>query len=878
MEEKSWEEDFRLSKHVVPVEYNLQLHPHLENGTFSGSVHITLNVTAPCDHIRIHQKGLNIEHSTLLGVGEAQNFVSSSFEYAKNEFWVMLLNQTINIGIYSLKLDFNGSLTNDIVGFYRSTYKDIVSSEDRLIATTKFEPTYARRAFPCFDEPNFKAKFNISVVHPSQGNYFALSNMNQVGSVPDSPKPGLTTAKFAETVPMSTYLACFIVSDFDHLPPAKSKHGFDVSVYARNGQTQKMEYALRVAAATIDYYIDYFAIDYPLPKLDLIAIPDFVSGAMENWGLITYRETSVLYDSNFTSTAQKLQVTLTTCHELAHMWFGDLVTMKWWDDLWLNEGFATFISFKGAAQYHPDWDMDTIFLVHSLCPVMTIDSHVSSHPIIQHVAHPDQITEIFDSISYKKGSSVIRMLEGFMGNENFRQGVVSYLKTFKYDNAETSDLWHHLQGYGQGVNISRVMDTWTRQMGLPLLTVTRSGDTLTVSQQRFTTDPNSTYDHNTSPYKYKWDVPVTVITSENKQPALNWLLMENSSINIPIGNAQWYKLNWHFMNFYRVKYPMEDWIALKNVLLKDISALDAADRTNVLDDVFALAESADVDYSVALDVASFLSVESHYVVWQIARSHLMSLAGRLIYTEVYSSYRKYLKKLIAPHYNDSYWDFQSDSSMLERLHKIQMITLGCRVGVSACLNKAKQLFTSWLQNNSQKPHVEVRSIVYSYGIAETGEEEWDKVWDLYLAEHDPQEKSRLRVSLTQGREPWILARLIERAKNEDYVRSQDFFGVIEDIAANPNGNALVWDWIRSNWQYLVDRFTLNNRQFGRLLPNVVGGYSTKVKLNEVTSFLLQYPEEGAGSGGRRSSVEAIKINIQWLEKHLPTLSAWLNTV
>ncbi|KAG8247734.1 hypothetical protein J6590_054848 [Homalodisca vitripennis] len=399
--------------------------------------------------------------------------------------------------------------------------------------------------------------------------------------VANSPGPGLTTVQFARSVPMSTYLVCFIVCDFDHLPPIKSKSGFDVSVYARRDQIRKMEYSQQIAVSSINYYIDYFGVPYSLPKLDLIAIPDFVSGAMENWGLITFRETSILYDPDFSSTSNHLGVTLTTNHELAHMWFGDLVTMKWWDDLWLNEGFATFMAAKASAHNHPDWDMDTVFLIEDLIDALALDSTLSSHPIVKHVSHPDQITEIFDRISYAKGASVIRMLEGFMGEENFREGVKAYLINFQFRNAETNDLWSCLQRYSTvDKNIPHVMDTWTRQMGYPVLTVTQAGDTITLTQQRFTADQNASYDPNESPYKYKWDVPVTHFTSDNKQSTLNWLLTEQPSLSIKIGNAQWYKLNWHFMGYYRVKYPLEHWTTLTNVLNNDIKRVQRLSRDN----------------------------------------------------------------------------------------------------------------------------------------------------------------------------------------------------------------------------------------------------------------------------------------------------------
>ncbi|XP_054269208.1 aminopeptidase A-like isoform X1 [Macrosteles quadrilineatus] len=870
-----WESDFHLPSNIRPSFYSILVVPDLSTGVFSGAVTITLDISSPSDYLLVNIDGVRVS-TTSLSRGSTKVRLRETFEYSPNQFWVVIPQESLQPGAYSLYMEYSGSLTKDIVGLYMTNYTDPTSGEERHIATTKFEPTYARRAFPCFDEPAFKAKFNVSIVRPSKGNYIALSNMNQVEEVPESPGPGLTTVKFDTSVPMSTYLACFIVCDFEHLPTIKTKRGLDVNVYARSGQIQKMDYAQKIAASTIDFYIDYFGIDYPLPKLDLIAIPDFVSGAMENWGLITFRETSVLYDPDFSSSGNQVQVALTTTHELAHMWFGDLVTMKWWDDLWLNEGFATFIEFKGTHHNHPEWDIDTYFLVHDLSDALSLDATLSSHPIIKHVSHPDQITEIFDRISYAKGASVIRMLEGFMGPENFRQGVVSYLKNFQYKNADTNDLWQHLQQFSNGVNVPHVMDSWTRQMGYPLLTVTRKGDTVTVTQQRYTADKNATFDPNESKFKYKWDVPVTIFTSSNNKPTLNWLLMDNPSLSINVRGVDWYKLNYHFVGFYRVNYPTEDWATLTKLLMDNITALDAADRANLIEDAFSLAESGRLDFSVALALTGFLAQETHIVVWDLASNHLLNIDAHLLYTPAYSDYRHYLRKLISPHINDSLWNFSPDATFLQRSQQVKMISLGCRAGVPACLDKVKQMFNTFLENGT-KPHVEIRNVVYSFGMAESGEQQWDRMWDKYLAETDPQEKGRLRRSLATIKEPWILARLIERAKNEDYVRSQDYFGLMAAIAGNPVGNNLLWDWVRANWQYLVDRFTLNNRSFGRLLPYVAGSFSSDIKLKEVEQFIAQHPEAGAGEAGRRATLESIKLNIAWLEKHLAPLTEWLKT-
>uniref|UniRef100_A0A1B6C9L0 Aminopeptidase n=1 Tax=Clastoptera arizonana TaxID=38151 RepID=A0A1B6C9L0_9HEMI len=875
-----WEKNPRLPKSVVPDLYNLTLNPNLGAGTFSGKVNISLNVSTAVSNIILHSTGLSVTNSALISHEKgSENLVKQAFNYEPNEFLVVQLKQDISPGSYNLLLEFNGSLTRNIVGFYRSMYKDVSTGENRQIATTKFEPTYARQAFPCFDEPSFKAKFNISLVRPSSDNYIALSNMNQINEVADSPSAGLTTVTFATSVKMSTYLACFIVCDFNKLPPLNSTANFPVTVYARRGQEQNMQFALDLTKQTIDYYITYFGIPYPLPKIDLIAIPDFVSGAMENWGLITFRETSILYNNQTTSSGTMLNIAMTVTHELAHMWFGNLVTMKWWDDLWLNEGFASFMQYKGVHNAHPEWEVDSWFLISKLHGVLQLDGTLSSHPIVQDVSHPDQITEIFDTISYSKGSSVIRMLEHFMGEDNFRNGITSYLNAFQWDNAETADLWEHLQKYSNGINLVRVMGTWTKQMGYPVISVKRQGSKIIISQTRFLSDKDASYNPSSSVYGYKWDVPISYFTSQNSTESNAWLMLEDESVSVDIGGATWIKLNKNEKFYYRVNYEEADWELLGQTLQTNFQVMGASDRANLLDDVFSLAEAGYVKYATALNLTKYLEHEGHPVPWSVASDALVAIKTRLLLKSQYSQFQKYAQSIIAPHITNDIWDIASQSDFLQKRLSVELLALGCSFGLPSCLNKTKQLFLSWIENpNTTVLDVEVKSLVYVYGMQQCDSTEWEILWTRYVNEIEPQEKLKLRGGLSAVKNPSILSKLVNLATNEEYVRSQDYFSVLAAVSRNPIGSPIVWDWIRENWDYLVNRFTLNDRQFGRLLPAVTKNFDSNTKLQELELFLQQHPEEGAGAAGRKSAVENIKLNIKWNEKNFPSLIEFLNSL
>lgn len=396
---------------------------------------------------RMGSKHLTKDGLNIIDKEKEKEFI---IQIPKHEMFVISTKNELHTGLYNLSFEFNGALQPDkIVGFYSSKYKD-AKNKIRYIATSKFEPTYARRAFPCFDEPAFKAEFTVRLVHPSGDYYSALSNMNAECTQINQPLPGLTTITFAKSVPMSTYLSCFIVSDFvalTKMAKGQNDRQFPVSVYTTKAQEEKGAFALDIGVKIIEYYINLFRIDYPLPKLDMAAIPDFVSGAMENWGLVTYREARLLYDNKTNSTLKAYDIVNVISHEFAHMWFGNLVTMSWWNDLWLNEGFASFMSYVSADAILPDWGMMDLFLIEQMHSVFVTDAKLSSHPIVQTVNNPDEITAIFDEISYKKGSSIIRMMENFIKPEVFYGAISTYLNKFIYANAETADLlrfWKNL--------------------------------------------------------------------------------------------------------------------------------------------------------------------------------------------------------------------------------------------------------------------------------------------------------------------------------------------------------------------------------------------------------------------------------------------------
>ncbi|XP_075974055.1 glutamyl aminopeptidase-like isoform X2 [Anticarsia gemmatalis] len=869
---------YRLPTHIVPSNYDLTLIPHFEKKTFNGSVTITINVREPTKTISLHSNKLAIYTISLKSSDNTNIPIASKRETQDDrEFLMIDLEKEISKGEYKLYLRFSG-IYKGFVAFYMSTLKD-----GRSMVASKFEPTYARQAFPCFDEPDFKATYDIKLWKPVS--YVALSNMNEISKTHNE-EADMDVVTFATSVPMSTYLACFVICDFDsketQIDSGAIGSPFTLRSFAQKHELHKIDFAQDIGKRATEFYIKYYEVPFPLPKLDMIAIPDYVSGATEHWGLITYRETSFLIDQEKSSASNKISVANTIAHELAHMWFGNLVTMKWWDEIWLNEGFASYMQVKALDNIEPTWKILDHFLTKTLHPVLYTDARLSSHPIVQTVATPDQITAIFDSISYNKGASILRMLEGFIGPENFRRGVSDYLKKYKFGNTVTSDLLSSLEPYFKAenpdLNLAYIMDTWTRQMGFPVLTV-KSGDepnSYFVLQSRFLYDPDAVY---ASDSNYRWFVPITYKTANGPHEKLLWLSDTAENIKIKLkDNETWLKINNNQVGYYRVNYTLPMWQTLIEQLKSKSAQLTTADRSQLLDDVFALAEARMVPYHLALNLTSYLLVENDYIPWETASSIYSNLKTKLLNSLAYDNLQKYFQRLIRPIYVKQNWDAEN-LSVMESLLRTRILSLAVRCQLPDAEERVKSLFLNWLKKKDTPEevnvHQDLRDIVYFYGMKSASVADWDRLFQIYLKEDDVQEKLKLRKALSAPRDTTILRKFLILAWDETNIRSQDYLNVLAQISANPSGTALVWDDVRTRWTHLVDRFTLNSRYLGNVIPTITSTFNTELKYKEMEAFFNQYPEAGAGESARQRALENVRNNIRWNTYNLPGVASWL---
>uniref|UniRef100_A0A914WGZ3 Aminopeptidase n=1 Tax=Plectus sambesii TaxID=2011161 RepID=A0A914WGZ3_9BILA len=749
---ETWK-NYRLSNTTLPVHYNLTVHPEIPNGVFSGHVTIELNVSEKTSVIYLHIKWLNIT-STRIFDQSGNNVSLKAFAFEPNEYWVVTTDAPLVPGTHFLAIEFSGSLTTGIVGFYRSSYIDKPTKTKRFLATTKFEPTFARRAFPCFDEPNKKASYQVTVIHDS-AQPTALSN-SPVLSTKILPS-GLIETVFARTVRMSTYLVCFIISDFDHLEQMASNNVL-VRTYAPADRINNTRFALNRAADVLVAYDEYFGIPYnhSFPKLDLVAIPDFVSGAMENWGVVTFRETNIILDPTTASAQNEFQIAKIVAHELAHMWFGDYVTMDWWSDLWLNEGFANFMAYLyGMEASVPHYNPESSFLTDQLQSTMVLDARLSTHPIIVPIAHPDDINAAFDSITYGKGSSVLRMLENYLGANNFKEGIRTYFRKYQYGNARTDDLWAVLSEQ-TGVHVKEVMDTWTKQGGYPVVFYDAASSS--VRQKQFLSNSNDNV-----PAEQLWNVPIAYKIGSTP----NMFLFKSKTQNVSINStANLVKLNSDGKGFYRVNYKDDHWALIITALKSTNNTLTVMDRAQLIDDSFQLALANQLNYSIPLSMIDYLSSElSNSVPWSSAISNLAYVASMLqtyntTATDKLRAKTSYLgsavlEKLV---WNATSGDFQ------RRLLRPLVMRLACRTAddsINPCRKSAYYMFSEWLKDSTNAIPSDYFEAVVRIGMAQTSltDDQWSTVWSRYIVA-GPVEKLALGRALADCYNQTFLQRLV----------------------------------------------------------------------------------------------------------------------
>ncbi|CAH1789477.1 unnamed protein product [Owenia fusiformis] len=886
--------DVRLPGHFYPRHYKIELYPDLYKDDpklfkFSGKVEIHLETLISTSEVILHINKLNIDDATVAFYkadgSTGPNKRGKYVEDKKRQFFILQLDRATTVGEnYTISMEFQGNLTGSLAGLYSSQYNE--GNATRYIAATQFQPTDARKAFPCFDEPGIKSTFDIVLVR--KPHMTSLSNMpiKETVARPD----GLVADIYERTVKMPTYLLAFIVCDFAKTEGV-TENGIKFRIWSRKEAINQTLYALETGIKILTYFEEYFDIPFPLPKQDMIAIPDFAAGAMENWGLITYRETALLYDENGSSASNKQRVAVVVSHELAHQWFGNLVTPGWWDDLWLNEGFASYVEYLGVNHCHPDWKMPEQFVTEDLEDVFRPDGLATSHPIYVPVNHPDEINSIFDRISYGKGASVIRMMNRFLTEGTFRQGLTNYLNKHQYGNTHHRDLWAALteqaESEGKTIDVGEVMNTWVEQMGYPVVTITRDGSIANVKQQHFLIDPTQEPSPKyPSAFGYKWHIHLSYTTASQRAwetPSTKWmpLVEEMTLTGLPADSADWVLGNVQQTGYYRVDYDRANWQALTKQLKNNHLAIHMNNRAQLIDDAFNLARAGihNVDTVDAMETTKYLSNERDYIPWESAIVNLDYIRKMLSSTAAYGEFRTYMLHQTLPLYETLGWNESNSNPHLDQYLRTLAISRTCYNGHQPCLDKALQLFQEWMRNPDVNPiHPNVKAIVYCNAIRNGGIAEWDFVYSRFRVENLASERSRLLASLSCSNEPWILSRYLSWTIDENYIRKQDSVSTTIYISRNPIGRPLAWDFMRSNWNYIFDKYGTGFFAFTSMLKGITESFNTEFQLQQVRDFLeIKKAENKLGSGHRalEQAIEKTTSNIKWMDNNYEKLKTWL---
>ncbi|XP_038078352.1 endoplasmic reticulum aminopeptidase 1-like [Patiria miniata] len=870
-------DDIRLPQTVKPIHYDLSLITKMNKTTgfkVAGVVKIDFRAKSATDQIVMHYKNMTVlkpDKVTAIVGGQECRVTKMLFYETHEQLYLGLDREMAEGKSYTVTLQFSYSLSDTLDGYYLSSYME--NGIERYIASTQFEPTAARRAFPCFDEPALKATFTMKMTRAK--GLISLFNTALIRTT--TAEEGMEQDEFNTTVAMSTYLVAFVVCDFEKIN-STTANGTDIAVYTSRAKINQSRLALDVLKKTIPFYENFFGIAYPLSKQDMIAIPDFSAGAMENWGLITYREASILYQDGVTSSSRMQWIVETITHELAHQWFGNLVTMEWWNDLWLNEGFATYVQYIGTNEYNPDWHMMEQFTVFTTQTALEADSQGNSHPISVPVADPNEINAIFDSISYDKGSSLIRMLNDFLPEGIFLKGLQKYLEKFKFSNAKTKDLWDAVsKAYeGSDLDIASMMDTWTLQMGYPVVNMVRKGSQITATQRHFLHSPKAQPSKDfPSKFGYKWTIPLTYITSDDVTEKHSVTMNKSGAPENLDVEGKWYKANCDQSGFYRVNYDSANWDALINQLNQDHLKLSVADRANLVDDAFSLAWAGQLDQIKALSLSRYLVKETEYSPINAGLNNLLKISKVLRNTEGYGAFVEYILKLLSPQlerFARNGWDHEE--SHLQGFLKSVVIYDAAALGHPGTVDNATKLFQEWRNNNAEVP-ANLKNAVYCAGIKYGSRDDWDFCWKQYQTTLVASEKRVLLSALSCTNDPFLINRYLYYSMDEDKIPSQNTGTVIYNIAGKAAGANPALSFVIENWDAIVDRFEGSPFELPYIIHAVTSSIARQYEYDQVSKFFLDhFNESKTGKRAVQQAIENMQANVDWLAAHKTEVTDW----
>ncbi|KAL2070703.1 hypothetical protein VTL71DRAFT_13729 [Oculimacula yallundae] len=868
-----------LPSNVKPINYDISIHDIELGGGFAyqGTVKIQAKVVKNSNEITLNSHLLKI-HSvevTLEHTKTQQTFKTTGISYdAPRQRATISFGEDIPASEKALiAIKFEGTINNDMAGFYRSKYKPTTTpaasvpkdGEDHVMFSTQFESCDARRAFPCFDEPNLKATFDVEIEVPED--QVALSNMPEKET--KKTRDGYKVVSFEKSPVMSTYLLAWAIGDFEYIEDfTKRKYNgkhLPVRIYTTRGLKEQAQFALDHSPQIIDYYSEIFGVDYPLPKCDLIAVHEFSHGAMENWGLITYRTTALLFDEKTSDPKYKNRVAEVVAHELAHQWFGNLVTMDWWNELWLNEGFATWVSWLATDHIHPDWHVWPQFVSEGMQGAFALDSLRSSHPIDVPVKDALDVDQVFDKISYLKGCSVIRMLAAHLGQDVFLKGVGDYLRAHAFGNATTNDLWSAVSK-ASGQNVSALIDPWILKIGYPILTVTEEPGQIGIKQNRYL----STGDLKPEDDDTTWWIPLGL---EGKiggdAQALNFIKKEDIIRDV---DETFYKINKDTTGFYRTNYPPVRLAKLGT----QIERLSLSDKIGLVADSGALAYSGEGSTAGLLSFVEGFQSEENYLVWSQILGSLDTVQSVFADDEAVTvGLKKFVLKLVTPAVERVGWESSGDDFLTGQLRARLILTAGMN-GHEKVIAEAKRRFELYASGKDKSAiHPNLRAAVYALVVRYGGKSEFDTLKSEWHSSTSLDGRETILRELGHIQDPALIPDYLSLLFND--VATQDMHTGGVALAANPRTRTAQWKYIQENFDAIKDRLGKNMVVLDRFILSCLNKFSDRETEKEIAKFF-----DGRDNRGYDRTLAIIsdtilgrvtykerdgKVILEWLEAH-----------
>ncbi len=844
---------------IKPTNYKLTITPDFKKFTFKGEEIITFEINPVTPSISGLNRSLHPEHSGY-GVKENHNEIILDSgdiavqkcelilgkEYTTLTFTENTVQEVLHIhlktpltpGKHSLKITYNGVINAELYGFYRSKYEH--KGKEEYVLTTQFEPTKAHYAFPCIDHPSYKATFDVTYIIPK--NYTGISNRLPIEEKDVSAKQKMI--RFETTPVMSTYLLYFGIGKWEIIEK-RMKNNILIRGITTPGKSKYTEFALEVTEKCMEYFIDYFDYPYILPKVDLLAIPDFASGAMENWGAITFREILLLYYPGKTSKAIRERIAEVICHELAHQWFGNLVTMKWFDNIWLNESFATYMAFKALHHIFPHWENWQNYVIDTVFDGMALDSLHSTHPIHVHDVKVKDIDELFDEISYDKGGSVLRMIEGYLGGDNFRKAIRTYIRMFQYQNTVARDLWNRFEDASGDLTVETI-EKFIMQPGFPLVSASLRKNTLQLNQERFLflgVDKN----------KFSWDVPVVI---QNKDHSPKKIILTNKETSIKQSIDELISLNRDYTGFYLSSYDK----TIYKQLGKNFSANSPQEKVGIIHDLYYLVLADKKDLNVFLDfIYQHVLHEQDPYVSQYITGKLLRIFKLTKNKRAKEGLQILSKRIIKQH------GLKPDSEEKLSVSNARNTAITSLVILEdqSTIKFVKKTFLASLKDETTL-HKDLKGTIYASAVW-IDEANYPIVLDLYRKKEIQEEKIKLLSALGNSQNPHLVEKTLNYILTEE-VRLSDYFYPIVTASLNLAARKVTYNWLIKKWNSILEKLGLVTVLYMRKTLKFIIPECSIGKEQEINLFLQK--KKIAGLDKTYAQVlEELEVNSRFVRKY-----------